>query len=187
MDDDRERRGQPTVHVKFGEDLAILAGDALLTLAFGALGEAGCAPGLVARLAEAAGSRQLVGGQVDDLRVDRGALTAEQLGSIHARKTGALFRYAICGAAEAVAAAHDTAACLGRFATAFGAAFQIADDLADEKRSETSILRVMGADAARAAAAHHVAEALRAVQRLAPRSEPLVQLALLVSQRLGTL
>src|SRR5262245_14626346 len=101
MDDDDLRRGQPTCHVKFGEALAILAGDALLTMAFqvladgyrGAAGSAACR-----ELARAAGAAGMVGGQVDDLAMEqardvpRGAGALELLERLHARKTGALIR-----------------------------------------------------------------------------------------------
>jgi geranylgeranyl pyrophosphate synthase len=187
MDDDSERRGRPTVHVAFGEDIAILAGDALLALAFAVLCRAGVPPAVIAQLAEAAGSRQLVGGQVDDLRAVPESLTAAQLDSIHARKTGALFRFAVCGAAEAAGAKPDTLERLGRFAAGFGAAFQIADDLADAERSETSVLQVMPAEQARRVGLEHAAGAQRALAPLGPEADALAGLLELVSQRLGTL
>jgi geranylgeranyl diphosphate synthase type II len=187
MDDDDERRGVPTVHIKFGEDIAILTGDALLALAFAVLGRAQVPGSVVAQLADAAGSRELVGGQVDDLRLDPAALTEASLASIHARKTGALFRFCVCAAAELAGAATDTAKRLEQFASAYSAAFQIADDLQDAERSETSILRVLSpADAGRLGA-RRAQEALRAIEPLGPPADALVGLVAVVSQRLGTL
>src|SRR5688572_28140170 len=97
MDDDDLRRGQPTCHRRFGEATAILAGDALLTLAFQVLAEG--YPGAAAccaDLARAAGAAGMVGGQADDLAMERadrpGRRTLDELESLHARKTGALIR-----------------------------------------------------------------------------------------------
>ncbi len=93
MDDDDLRRGRPTVHVKYGEANAILVGDALLAAAFGVLARGDVPSAVLARLAEAAGSRALVGGQVDDLAFRPELATAELVRSIHERKTAALFRF----------------------------------------------------------------------------------------------
>src|SRR5947209_1882947 len=99
MDDDDLRRGQPTCHKKFGEALAVLAGDALLTLAFETLAEnypAATAAACCRELARGAGAAGMVGGQVEDLAWERNvpsrSPTVEALDNIHARKTGALFR-----------------------------------------------------------------------------------------------
>src|SRR5262245_31387359 len=100
MDDDDLRRGLPTCHKKYGEALAILAGDALLTLAFQVIAE-GYAPGPAAaccrELARGAGAAGMVGGQVDDLAMESrgGGGTLEELEFLHQRKTGALFRAAL--------------------------------------------------------------------------------------------
>ena len=150
MDDDAERRGRATVHVKFGEANAILTGDALLTEAFGVLARGAVPAEVSARLAAAAGSRELVGGQVDDLALgtipDLAAIE-----SIHLRKTAALFRFAVWGAARAVGSTE--AARLEAFARAYGLAFQTVDDLLDgDQPGECSVLRALGpADARRRA------------------------------------
>jgi hypothetical protein len=96
MDDDEERRGRPTVHVRYGEATAILVGDALLTEAFGLLAAEAAPVDLIERLARAASSRGLVGGQVDDLALSDRALqgaapSLEEVTSVHARKTAELF------------------------------------------------------------------------------------------------
>jgi len=133
MDDDDERRGRPTVHVAFGEAIAILAGDGLLTLAFGALAGLGerCADA-VRVLARRAGEHELLAGQAIDLTTPRDQLVdLTQIEALHARKTGALF----AAAAElgAIAAGAPPARCaeLGRYGMAIGIAFQHADDRDD--------------------------------------------------------
>jgi geranylgeranyl pyrophosphate synthase len=138
MDDDDERRGRPTVHKAFGEAIAILAGDGLLTLAFGTLAELGPRAGdAVAVLARRAGAHELLAGQAIDLTTPRDQLTElAAIERMHAAKTGALF----AAAAElGVLAANGTrAACrtLGAYGMAIGVAFQHADDRDDAELQE---------------------------------------------------
>jgi geranylgeranyl pyrophosphate synthase len=133
MDDDDMRRGKPTVHVAFGEATAILVGDALLTLAFGALAALGPrAADAVAVLAARAGARGLLAGQCRDLAAAGGvAPSLEALERIHAEKTGALFAAAAELGAVAVGADAAARARLAAYGLALGIAFQHADDLAD--------------------------------------------------------
>ena len=155
MDDDDERRGRPTVHVAFGEAIAILAGDGLLTAAFGALAELGpAAAAAVAVLACRAGAAELLGGQAIDLTAPPRDLAGVE--RLHAAKTGALF----AAAAElgGIAAGADAAACeaLGRYGMAIGIAFQHADDrddgeLVEHAAAAAERMRVLG-DEARALA-----------------------------------
>ena len=184
MDDDDTRRGRPTVHVVWGEATAVLAGDALLAAAFLALTGAAAdhpAPRLLAAardLAEAAGSLQLVGGQVDDLRLPSHELDAARIESVHARKSAALIAAAIVGGARLGGAPEPELARLHRFGLALGLAFQIADDLLDADRSEAcSLVRVLGAEAARARAEALLAGALGEIESLGERAEPLRELA----------
>ncbi len=135
MDDDDLRRGQPTVHVKWDEATAILAGDALQTLAFEllcdpALGPAEVRIALVAGLARASGAEGMVLGQALDIAAETAArpLTLAEITELQAGKTGALIRWA--GTAGAVIAGADQAP-LDRYAAALGLAFQIADDILD--------------------------------------------------------
>ncbi len=138
MDDDVERRGRPTVHVAFGEAIAILAGDGLLTEAFGTLAELGPrAADAVRVLARRAGVRELLGGQAIDLTTPRESLRdLAAIERMHAAKTGALF----AAAAElgAIAAGADAATCesLGHYGLAIGIAFQHADDRDDAELTE---------------------------------------------------
>jgi geranylgeranyl pyrophosphate synthase len=141
MDNDDVRRGRPTSHKAFGEATAILAGDALLTLAFGWLAEAAKlanAPGrylpAIAALAHGAGVSGMVRGQARDTLATPPA-TLEAIERLHAEKTGALFRAAVeIGAATAGANPSQLAA-LGRFGIAYGIAFQHADDRDDSEHA----------------------------------------------------
>ena len=149
MDDDDLRRGQPTCHKKFGEALAILAGDALQALAFQVLAEGYSPPTAAAccrELAKAAGAAGMVGGQVDDLAWERPAGTKEErtvegLEALHARKTGALIRASlrlgVLAAYDSEAPAPDLLKRFDAYGRCLGLAFQITDDLLDvEGRAE---------------------------------------------------
>jgi geranylgeranyl diphosphate synthase type II len=159
MDDDDLRRGLPTCHKKFGEALAILAGDALLTMAFGVLAEGypGAAGASCCReLARAAGAAGMVGGQVDDLAWESdttGERTAEGLEDLHARKTGALIRASL---RLGVLAAHGDRGApevlldrFDAFGRCLGLAFQITDDLLDVEGHAEQAGKRVGKDAAR--------------------------------------
>jgi geranylgeranyl diphosphate synthase type II len=185
MDDDAERRGRPTVHVAFGEATAVLAGDALLALAFETLAGAPAASGgerrLVAlrELAFAAGSHALVGGQVDDLHFDAGRADAASVESIHERKSAALITAAIVGGASLGGADAEHVARLRRFGRAVGVAFQIADDLldAEEESSGCSLVPLLGLEGARARAEALLEAGLVEIEHLGERAEPLRVLA----------
>jgi geranylgeranyl pyrophosphate synthase len=138
MDDDDERRGRPTVHVAYGEAIAILAGDGLLTEAFATLAELGPRAGeAVAVLARRAGAHELLAGQAIDLTTPRE--TMRDLGAIermHAAKTGALFAAAAELGAIAAGANRDGRDALARYGMAIGIAFQHADDRDDAELTE---------------------------------------------------
>ena len=154
MDDDVERRGQPTVWKKYGEATAVLTGDALLTAAFGCLAreEGGSEPATriaAARdLAAAAGSLGLVGGQEDDLRFDPAERDTARIESVHERKSAALIAASITCGARLAGASEATLAELGRAGRAVGVAFQIADDLLDADEDDPcSLVRAIGSEA----------------------------------------
>ncbi|MGE0190771.1 MAG: polyprenyl synthetase family protein [Planctomycetota bacterium] len=171
MDDDDLRRGRPTSHKVFGEALAILAGDALHTEAFRCLLDAPLsADVLVAqarRLADAAGSKGMVGGQVDDLAADGMAPSLERLQRIHRAKTGALIAASVVGGALAGGA--DTAAveALERYGAAVGLAFQIADDVLDETATAEQLGKTPGKDRADAKMTYVALAGLDGARRLA--------------------
>jgi len=136
MDNDDLRRGKPTNHKVFGEAAAILAGDGLLTEAFVCMAGTDLPPERVlaalGELARAAGAAGMVGGQMLDMEyTGAGKADIQELAAMHTRKTGALLRAScLCGGLLAGAGAEQTAA-LARYGTAFGAAFQIVDDILD--------------------------------------------------------
>ena len=156
MDDDVERRGRPTVHVAFDEATAVLAGDALQSLAFQVLlSEAEPVAGALAarELAAAVGAAGLVGGQADDLAPDPGAAGVEHVLSIHARKTAALMRAAVVGGARLAGAQDERLALLADVGEKMGVAFQIADDCLDaEDEDGCSLVALEGVEPARARA-----------------------------------
>ncbi len=154
MDDDDLRRGRPTNHKVFGEGHAILAGDALLTEAFGVLASADLDPGRRARalalLAEGAGWRGMAGGQALDLEGEQiASYDLDHLRLIHRMKTGALLRASLeIGAVLGGASAADQAA-LSAYGEAIGLAFQIQDDILDATATEADLGKRAGKDASR--------------------------------------
>ena len=134
MDDDDERRGRPTVHIAFGEAIAILAGDGLLTLALTTLAELGPDAGrAITTLGERSGHLQLLAGQAIDLSTDKTKMAFAELTDLHAKKTGALFAAAAELGAIAVGAAPAVAHAFGDYGMALGIAFQHADDRDDQE------------------------------------------------------
>lgn len=154
MDDDALRRGQPTVHIAFDEATAILAGDALQTLAFQTLSEAPLPAdariALVAELAQASGVAGMCGGQALDIEATGrgGAIALADLQRLHALKTGALLRAAVRMGAIAAQAPADARVALDRYADALGLAFQIRDDLLDVEADSATLGKTAGKDAA---------------------------------------
>ncbi len=194
MDDDDLRRGRPTCHRAFDEATAILAGDALQTLAFQALAEAAGLDAsvriaMVERLARASGSRGMVGGQVLDLEAEGKQLDVAMLEHIHIHKTGALIRASVqmgilaCGDLDP-----DHAERLDRYAKCLGLAFQIQDDVLDVEGETAQIGKTAGRDQvldkatypslvglaeAKEMAANLIAEALKAIEIFSEGAEPL--------------
>ncbi len=173
MDDDSERRGKPTVHVAFGEANAVLAGDALQALAFELAARSPAPPPwtpnqLVIELAAAAGSRGVVGGQVEDI-ASSGTGDADIVAYVHEHKTADLFRAAVRMGAIAAGASSGHATDLARYAMNLGLAFQITDDVLDTGHGdglpELSCIPVYGEEGARRRAADHVLEAVAALSQ----------------------
>jgi geranylgeranyl diphosphate synthase type II len=149
MDDDDLRRGRPTLHKAYDEATAILAGDALLTMAFDVAAESGSTI-VIQEIARAAGVAGMVGGQFLDLEAEGQSAVLERLQQIHAAKTGALIRASVrCGALLAGADAAALEA-LTRYAEHIGLAFQIADDILDVTGDEATIGKPVGSDVANA-------------------------------------
>ena len=153
MDDDELRRGRATCHVKFDEATAILAGDALQTLAFQTIAEderldAALRIQLISEITRAAGTPEgMVGGQALDLAAESREVTGEELERIHQHKTGALIRAAArCGAKIAGAKEKELAA-VTQYATNLGLLFQITDDLLDVTATAEDLGKTPGKDA----------------------------------------
>ncbi len=204
LDNDDFRRGRPTCHKQFGEAIAILAGDALLTLAFHVLARAECpAPETRARLVEelstAAGTPGgMIAGQVEDLEGEGKAPTPELLESIHRAKTGALLTAAVRMGAICGNAPPEPLEALTRYGRHVGLAFQIVDDLLDVEQSTETLGKTAGKDAKQKKitfpavyglpASHRMAEqeisaALREIEGFGERARRLREMALLVLHR----
>lgn len=201
MDDDDWRRGQPSCHRAFGEGMAILAGDALQTLAFEVVAElprlcgirADTALSIARVLARAAGSRGMAGGQAADLEAVGRAIDARALEFVHRHKTAALIQASlVSGALVGLdqgegALRHPVVEALARYGGSIGIAFQIIDDLLDasteQGAQEASYPRLFGTEAAVQEADRLTAEAVAALEGLGPRGEVLRALARLLRTR----
>ena len=146
MDDDDERRGQPTLHKKYDEATAILAGDALLTLAFEILAKS--APRLIAPLAQAAGWNGMVGGQMMDLEAEHRTLTLEEIILLQQKKTGALFSFCTEAGALLGGATKAEQAALRAYTEALGLLFQVTDDMLDYEGNSATLGKAAKKDAA---------------------------------------
>jgi farnesyl diphosphate synthase len=177
MDDDALRRGKPTVHVAFDEATAILAGDALQSLAFDVLAhaplDANARVAMLAELAGASGHRGMCGGQALDIDATGGAaITVAELERLHAMKTGALLRASVRLGAIAAGVDLLTLARLDVFADALGLAFQVRDDLLDVEGDSASLGKTAGKDATQRKATFPALLGLEATrERLATLSE----------------
>jgi geranylgeranyl diphosphate synthase, type II len=153
LDNDDLRRGKPTNHKVFGEAMAILAGDALLTLAFQTLAMSAVEPQrrltLLAMIAEAAGTnRGMIGGQVADIEAERKSVDGAGLEYIHRSKTAALIRASVVAGAIAGGADQRDIARVETFGEHIGWAFQVVDDLLDVEESSAALGKTAGKDQA---------------------------------------
>ena len=153
LDNDDFRRGKPTCHKVFGEAIAILAGDALLTLAFQTLAFVPVEPqrrlNILATIAQAAGTdRGMIGGQVADLEAEKKAPDVGTLEYIHRSKTAALIRASIVAGGIAGGAANEDVERLRRFGENIGWAFQVVDDILDVEESSSALGKTAGKDVA---------------------------------------
>ena len=196
IDDDDLRRGQPTVHVRYDEATAILAGDALLALAFEVVGNAPVAAATALRwvhlLAAATGTAGMIGGQMIDIGSEKRTLALSELERLHRLKSGALIGAAVmAGAAAGELSARERCA-LERFGQDIGLAFQIQDDVldasmrtevlgkrqgSDERRGKSTYVSLMGGQPAAREALAQLERALRHLTALGERGEELAVLA----------
>jgi farnesyl diphosphate synthase len=209
MDDDDLRRGQPTCHIKFGEANAILAGDALQTLAFSILADADMPDvalrdrlAMISELAKASGVAGMCGGQSLDLEAEGKQIDLQALEQIHRHKTGALIRAAVrLGALAAGEPGRAALPELDRYAAAIGLAFQVQDDIldvvgetekigkrqgSDQQLGKSTYPALLGLDSAKLKAWDLYQEALAALDSLATQSyntAPLRALANFIIER----
>jgi len=206
MDDDALRRGKATSHLVFGEALAILAGDGLLTEAFRIMAEAAAKPGIdpahglqvLAEVAKAAGALGMVAGQAADIAAENVAADLPTVEWIHIRKTGALIRAAVRAGALLGGAQPDQLRRLTRYADGIGLAFQIADDILDAEAStavtgkhtgrdqalhKATFPALLGLSAAKERAHELLRNALRELRPFRDRAEPLRAIARFVVGR----
>ncbi len=202
LDDDALRRGRPTVHVEFDEATAILAGDALLALAFEAASDPAIDAPIARRwlrlLARASGADGMVGGQMLDIAGEARTLALPELATLHRLKTGALIHAAVMLGATAGRLADADVAVLERFAVAIGQAFQIQDDVldataktevlgkprgSDQRRGKSTYVSLLGVEGARKQASQVLATALRQLAPFGSGAAALKQLATAMVKR----
>jgi geranylgeranyl diphosphate synthase type II len=203
MDDDKLRRGRATCHVVFGEAMAILAGDALLTQAFRSLADSAMSAEkkvrVISEVAQAAGTVQaLIGGQVLDLHYEGKQVDGAQLEEIHRAKTGALIRCAVRLGAIIGEASERELRLFTEYGEKAGLAFQIADDLLDETATSEQLGKTAGKDAAKQKATYAAlygiegaqqraaqlcAEAIAAVKRTGRETSALEAIARFIVER----
>lgn len=207
MDDDRLRRGQPTSHVVFGEGIAILAGDALLTEAFRVMTDARHTKGLGAKrvlqvvnlIGEASGVLGMVAGQVADIESEGRDADLALVDFIHVRKTGALLLAAVRVGAILAEATPSALRSLSKYGEYLGLCFQVVDDVldaegetaqtgkeggGDARQKKATYATVLGVPAAKQRALELRDDALRALERFGKRAEPLRHIARSVVARL---
>lgn len=188
LDNDDLRRGKPTCHKTFGEAIAILAGDGLLTLAFETIGATPVAAerraAMVLEVATSAGTiKGMVGGQVADIEAEGKRVDPQMLEYIHRSKTAALIRASITAGALCAGAGADDVVRLQRFGETIGWAFQVTDDILDVEESSAALGKTAGKDMAQQKAtypavyglerSHEIAKELatKAIAELAPYAE----------------
>jgi geranylgeranyl diphosphate synthase, type II len=176
MDDDDLRRGKPTCHKVYGEAIAILAGDALLTRAFHLIVDLPADPDAdrvrrrlqaAAILGEACGTTGLIGGQVLDLESEGRAVDDATLERLHRAKTGALLAACVRGGAVLGRASGATLSCLDRYASAIGLAFQVVDDVLDATEGAERLGKTAGKDSAAGKATYVAVHGLDGARRIA--------------------
>ncbi len=172
LDNDDLRRGKPTCHKKFGEAIAILAGDALLTLAFETIGATPVPPerrvAILTEVASAAGTiRGMVGGQVADIEAEGKPVDPQMLEYIHRSKTAALIRASITAGALCAGAGAEDVERLRRFGESIGWAFQVTDDILDVEESSAALGKTAGKDIAQQKATYPAVYGLQRSQEIA--------------------
>ena len=206
MDNDDVRRGKPTCHIAFDEASAILAGDALLTLAFQLLSAVEISNGsqaltwlrVIHRIADAAGYRGMIAGQMKDIASENNLLTLEELEELHALKTGALIEASVYSGATIGGGREEQIDQLGNYAKNIGLAFQIKDDIlnvegdpallgkavgTDKIRQKNTYPFLMGLEKSKSFAEELVIRALQAIEPFDDKADPLRAIANYIVRR----
>lgn len=203
MDNDDYRRGRLTNHKVYGEAMAVLAGDGLLTLAFEVMLEQKNVPPAalietVREMAMCAGNFGMIGGQGLDLEFEGKEISPEQLRKLHSGKTGALFIAAVRGGAHLAGANEQELLALTKFADILGLAFQIEDDIldvvgteaelgkpvgSDEKNHKSTYVSLYGLEAARELGNKTIEEAIQCLEMFGEQAEPLRQITQMMCNR----
>lgn len=192
MDDDDVRRGMPTLHKRFGEAVALLAGDALLIYAFRLMADNAGIPGVdpaaclqvIRELADAAGFPGMVGGQILDITITPDRINGESVNGIHRAKTGALIRGSVRAGALLAGAPAEALQALTAYAENLGLTYQIVDDLLDADKDEpASFPAVYGVEESRRRVQSATEAARAALGPLGPAAEPLRALATFLQSR----
>ncbi len=206
MDDDDMRRGQPTCHKAFDEATAILAGDALLTLAFQMLSSIAISDPqqankwlrVIRLISHAAGYCGMIQGQMLDMASEKRRFSLDELKSMHRLKTGALIEASVCCGAELVGAPSDQVQMLEKYAQHIGLAFQVTDDIlnvegdpeimgkavgTDEQRRKTTYPALLGLAESKDFAAQLIDDALGALESFDQKADPLRAIARYIHER----
>ncbi|WP_298829276.1 polyprenyl synthetase family protein [uncultured Planococcus sp.] len=203
MDDDDLRRGMPTNHKVFGEAIAILAGDALLTYSFGIIARLQNVSSddkirLIDLMSLSSGAEGMVGGQVLDIEGEEKKLTLEELEQVHRLKTGALLTYSILAGGILAQATNEEIMALSRFGEHLGLAFQIQDDILDVTGTSQELGKTAGKDESSEKSTYpgiltlpkakekldfHASEAINALGKLNGEKSLLLQLTQLIVER----
>jgi len=206
MDNDELRRGKPTCHIAFDEATAILAGDALLTMAFEVLSTGNGAHAtppdrwlaVVGRIARAAGSRGMVEGQMRDIAAENTELSLDEMAQLHSLKTGALIQASVCSGALLGGGAPEQITKLDAYARNIGFAFQVKDDVlnvegdptllgknvgTDELRHKSTYPSIMGLEKSKSFAKELIEAAIAALDIFDHRSDPLRAIATYIIER----
>ncbi len=197
MDDDDLRRGQPTVHKKFSEAVALLAGDALHDLAFELMAKTG-RPEAIRELAEAIGTRGMLAGQMADMEAEGRTLTLDEISYIHVHKTGKLIRGSLRIGALLADAGREQFDAISRFGEKIGLAFQIMDDIldiegdpktlgkpvgSDSKNAKATYPGVVGMEKARSAVRKLIDEAIEIISDAVPVTYNFIEIARFIGGR----
>jgi len=197
MDDDDLRRGQPTVHKKFSEAVALLAGDALHDLAFELMAKTG-RPEAIRELAEAIGTHGMLAGQMADMEAEGRTLTLDEISYIHAHKTGKLIRGSLRIGALLADAGREQFEAVSRFGEKIGLAFQIMDDIldiegdpamlgkpvgSDSKNAKATYPGVVGMEQARSDLRGLIDEAIEIISRAVPVTDNFIEIARFIGGR----